>query len=272
MLYRSLLCFLGLLLVLGACADSLFYWPDDHVYAPPQAFHPNVEEVWFNAPSGPRLHAWWLPSLRPAERTIGTVVYCHGNNANISLHARFVNWLPERGFNVLVFDYRGYGRSEGSVSREGTVEDAVAAIDFAEARDPGRVVVFGHSLGGAIGIVATARRPAVRGIVAESTFPTYREIAARKVGLLGFLAWVIISSGCDPQSSLDALPPRPLFVIHGTEDRIVPVWFGQALYDRAPEPKELLLIEGGGHATPWLALGEQFEQLLVEFFERCVRD
>ena len=154
--------------------DSWFYFPGAEIHGTPETYDLAVEEVTFAAPDGPDLHGWWVPAKGKAQ---GTIVYCHGNFANLTLHAKFVRWVPARGFNLLVFDYRGYGKSEGVVTRAGTVADAVAAIDLALRRDPKRTVVFGHSLGGAIGIVAASKRPQVRAIVVESTFPSYRAAA-----------------------------------------------------------------------------------------------
>lgn len=258
---------LALLFGLLACsADRLFYHPSSAVYATPAAYGlEGVEQVSFAAPDGPRLHGWWLAAVGEAR---GTVVYCHGNAANLTLHARYVAWLPTRGFDVLVFDYRGYGRSEGSVTRAGTVADAVAAIDFALARDPDRVVVFGHSLGGAVGLRAAAARPAVRGVVAESTFSNYREVAAATAPWLSWFVPLVISAGFDPDEVLSELPPAPLLVIHGERDHIVPVELGERLYERASEPKALWKIPEARHMSPWAlpSRREEFEQRLLQFF------
>ena len=261
---------LALVLVLGALAlrwwgDGIFYHPNAHVYGTPADYGLEVEEVWFQAPDGPRLHGWWMPAVGESR---GTVVYCHGNAANLTLHVRYVSWLPQRGYSVLVFDYRGYGRSGGSVTRAGTVQDAVAAIDVALARDPDRVIVFGHSLGGAVGLRAAADRSAVRGVIAMSTFSNYREIAREKASMFGWLAPVAISDGYDPDAVLERLSPAPLLVIHGERDDIVPLSFGRRLYQRASEPKELWTVSEVGHGSPWAlpACREEFERRFDAFF------
>ncbi len=243
--------------------DGWFYFPNQRVYAAPTDFGVDVEEVSFAAPGGPSLHGWWMKA--PGEPK-GTVVYCHGNAANVTLHAHYVEWLPKRGFSVLVFDYRGYGRSDGAPTRAGTVADAVAAIDLALARDPDHTVVFGHSLGGAIGVAAAAQRPAVRGVIAESTFSNYREIACSKAPLLAPLVPLFLTDGLDPDDALAALPPAPLLVVHGERDRIVPCAHGQRLFEQAHEPKELWLVPEVGHATPWRSRPEEFERRFESFF------
>jgi fermentation-respiration switch protein FrsA (DUF1100 family) len=248
--------------------DRFFYRPDATSHGTPASHGLDVLEVSFAAPGGPRLHGWLA---RAKGKSLGTVVYAHGNHANLTHHARFVAWLPARGYDLLLFDYRGYGKSEGTVSREGTVADTVAAIDFALARDPDRTFVFGHSLGGAVSIVAAARRP-VRAIAVESTFPSYREAARATSRLLGWLAPWIVSSGLDPIDSVAALAPRPLLVIHGTDDRITPPWLGQALFAAARQPKELWTVEGGAHGSPWVRRGAEFEERLLAFFASAGKD
>lgn len=247
--------------------DGLFYHPDAEVYGTPADYGPLVEEVSFAAPGGPRLHGWWMPA---AGQSLGTVVYCHGNAANLTRHARYVSWLPARGYSVLLFDYRGYGESAGTVTRAGTVADATAAIDFALSRDPERVVVFGHSLGGAVGLRAAADRPAVRGVIAESTFSNYRGIARAKTPWLSWLVPLVISAGYDPDAALHRLAPAPVLVIHGGRDPIVPIALGQQLYERASEPKELWVVPEAAHASPWTVRRDEFERRFEAFLVKAL--
>ena len=247
--------------------DSWFYFPNADVYSVPEDHDVRVEEVSFAAKGGPRLHGWWLEGTGESR---GTVVYCHGNHGNLTHHVEFVKWLPRRGFHVLIFDYRGFGKSAGSVERSGTVDDAVAAIDFALQRDAKRVVVFGHSLGGAIGIVAAAQRLAVRAVVAESTFPSYRAAARATAPALSWLVPLLVSAGSDPVDALPEIPPRPLLIVHGAEDDIAPVELAWELYRRAEQPKGIHIVEGASHATPWGAEGAKFEERIVEFFASAI--
>lgn len=254
-------------ILLRAFADDLFFYPNSTAYAAATDYDVAIEDVTFAAPDGPQLHGWWL-AAKGTQR--GTVVYCHGNAANVTLHTRNVAWLPKLGYAVLVFDYRGYGRSQGRASRAGTVADAVAAIDFALERDPDRTVVFGHSLGGAIGITATAQRQAVQAVVAESTFPSYRRIAGETAPLLAPFVPMFVSTGHDPIDALRGLPPRPLLVIHGEEDRIVPATLGRELYEAASEPKQLWLVPKVTHFSAWHSVPDEFEQRLDRFFRKAI--
>lgn len=271
----KLLLALGIVLALGVIflvllrtfADSLFYYPNNAPYATRDDFDVKITDVTFAAKDGPELHGWWLDAKGEHR---GTVVYCHGNAANLTLHTRNVAWLPRLGYAVLVFDYRGYGRSKGKVTRAGTVEDAVAAVDFALDRDPKRTVVFGHSLGGAVAITATARRKAVRAVIAESTFPSYRRIAGASAPPLAPFVGLFVANGSDPVDVLDQLPPRPLLVIHGEEDDIVPVHLGRELFEAAHEPKQLWTVPKATHYSPWHTVPAEFERRVDRFFRDAI--
>lgn len=259
-----------LLALLVMNGDRLFYFPSARTFANPAEFGlAPPEEPPLAAPGGPALHAFWFDAASGAPAR-GTVVYCHGNSHNMTHHLRFVAWLPKRGYNLLAFDYRGYGKSEGDVTREGTIADTLAALDFALARDPERTVVFGHSLGGAVAIVATAERPAVRAIAVECAFPSYRKVARSALPFLAPLIPLGVSKAFDPEDALERLPPRPLLVIHGTDDRTVPFRLGRELFDLASEPKRFHEEKGGDHFSPWVREGAAFETMLTEFFEEAI--
>ncbi len=268
---RPCVLLLGFVLVLGGCSiDGLFYYPRHTLDVTPASYGLTFEEVRFRAADGTKLHGWWSPAVGGSQPK-GTVVFCHGNYGNISNHLGSVAWLPGRGFNLLLFDYRGYGQSDGEVSRAGTVADTIGAIDFALARDTEHTVVFGHSLGGAVAIPAVAARPQVKAIAVEATFPSYRAAACAVAPAFGWLMRWLVSDGFEPEDAVAGLPPRPLLVIHGTHDHIVPFHLGKRLYDLAPEPKTLYPAKGGRHVTPWVYEGERFEAMLCGFFEAALK-
>jgi uncharacterized protein len=255
--------------------DALFYHPSRSVFGYPETYDLSYDSVSFGTDDGPRLHGWFFPARGVAR---GTLVHCHGNGGNITGHFETVRWLPDEGWNVFCFDYRGYGRSLGRPSRQGTIDDAHSALDYVRSRsdvDPNRVVVFGQSLGGAIGIVVAARSPWVRGIAVEGAFSNYRteaEFVAKQNIFMrpvsGWLTQMVISDGLDPITVVGDIAPRPSFFICGTDDKIVDYRQTVALYEAAGEPKELWVIEGGGHTQ---ATAEQEgRQKLAAFFKSCV--
>ena len=160
---------------LGSC-DAVFFQPNSRFYHEPPQFGLRFEGVRFSSADGTQLHAWFLPGSAPVR---GTIVFFHGNAANISNHLYAVRWLPPAGYSVLLFDYRGYGESEGFPDRASAIADGVAAIRYARGRtdvDPRRLVVYGQSLGAALAMsaLAEAGTEGVRALVAESAFRSYR--------------------------------------------------------------------------------------------------
>jgi fermentation-respiration switch protein FrsA (DUF1100 family) len=212
------------LVPVGCKLDSFFYHPDRLTYFSPRDFGLTVENVCFHTPDGEKLHGWWIPATRPGP-ALGTIVHFHGNAANITNHIAVTYWLPSAGYNLLMFDYRGYGRSTGRPTRAGTVTDGLAAIDYALSRsdvDPQRLFAYGHSIGGVVAIVAAAERPQVRGVIAEQTFAQYRRLGARHLcnriflrPLADLIAWGVVSRGYDPEDAVAGLSPRPVLIIAG---------------------------------------------------------
>jgi uncharacterized protein len=257
--------------------DSFFYYPNARQYASPVEEGLRFESVNFSAENGPRLHGWFFPAEGDAR---GTVLHLHGNAGNITGHFLHTAWLPAEGWNVLCFDYRGYGQSDGKVTRAGTVADAHAALDYLLKRpdvDPQRVVVFGQSLGAAIGVVLTAERQEIRGLAIDGCFDSYRHIVAwhvRRNPLLMAIAWwypaTFVPRAYDPINYVARISPRPLFIMQGTADCIVNPAMAQRLYDAAKEPKELWMVEGMDHYGAMQDLPEESHPRLLEFFEQCV--
>jgi uncharacterized protein len=255
LLIRALPILAGLALALGGCTGLIFQ-PMRELVLTPDQIGLDYREVEFEAADGVRLHGWYLPARAPRR---GSILFAHGNAQNISTHIASVGWLPARGFEVLLFDYRGYGRSEGSPSLAGLHLDFEAALETLLARpgiDPDRVVVFGQSLGGSLAITALAalpRRQQVRALIVEGAFTSYRLLATEK--LAGFwLTWpfqvplgLTIDDGYRPVDVIGELAPMPLLIVHGEEDWVVPPNHAIALYEAARPPKTLWLIPGAGH-------------------------
>lgn len=257
--------------------DGFFYYPNQHVYGSPEELGLAHESVWFSAPGGPLLDGWFFPAC---GRACGTVLHLHGNAGNMTGHFQHVAWLPAVGWNVLCFDYRGYGQSRGTVSREGTVDDAHAALDYLLSRpdvDSDRIVAFGQSLGGAIGIVLAAERPEVCGLATDGAFDSYRQIASWHIHqnpLLMCVAWwvppVLMSNGHDPIHCIGRIAPRPVLIMHGAADAVVPVNMAHALYAAAAEPKELWIVDGADHYDALRDRADEAQARLLAFFDRCV--
>lgn len=215
--------------------DALTFFPTPHDEPPP----PAVVERWLTAADGVRIHAWHAVAGQDAP----TLVWSHGNAGNIAMRADVLSALRSRGLDVLAYDYRGYGKSEGTPSETGVYLDAAAAYDAlrADGVPPGRIVAFGESLGAAVSIELAVRRPCA-GLALVSPFTTLAEVARVHYGPLGYIA----GGRFDSLSRLPAID-APLLLAHGTEDSIVPLSLGERLFAASRGRKRFLRISGAGH-------------------------
>lgn len=208
-----------------------------------------LDEVWLDyTPSGGdpvRLHGLWLPQ---ADRAAPLMLYLHGARWNLASSAGRMRRMHALGYAVLGIDYRGFGRSTDALPSEDSAhEDAFAAWQWLGERRPGAPrVVYGHSLGSAIGVrLATEAPEAPAGVVLEGAFTSMPDLVSTfRYGWLpvGFL----ISQRFDSAARIGRLRSPAVFV-HGAADGLVPAELGRRLYERAPDPKRFVLVEGGSH-------------------------
>ncbi len=201
-----------------------------------------------------------------------TVLYFHGNDRNISNHLEQTQHLHQLGYNVLLADYRGYGKSGGGKPSETKVyEDAEAVWKYWikwRGGQPGKTFIYGHSLGGAIAINLALHHPEAAGLIVESTFTSMQAM-----GEINY-AYLPVSLLLNQRfESLKKMPQLklPVLIIHGTWDPRVPVEMARQLYAAAPEPKKLLLIEGGEHSDSGTIGWVQFRDTVSTFVRKYVR-
>lgn len=260
---RRLLILIALSLGLAGCSNVFFFPYRGHVQTPGQ-LGLKYEDVYFSAADGTRLHGWFLPAQ---DKAAGTILFLHGNAENVSTHIMSVRWLPERGFNMFLLDYRGYGASAGKPTLAGVQDDVDSALRMLIVRpdvDADRLVVFGQSLGGAVAIYNVARSPYrrhIRALVVESAFSSHRRITREKLSDFWLtwpfqypLSWTV-SDKYSPSRVVADISPIPLLIIHGDRDPIVPLHHGQSLFERAREPKQLWIVPGGGHIQAFQSQG-----------------
>jgi len=261
---------------LSGCASQFFFYPSKSLYGVPSALGQTFEDVWFKSLDGTELHGWWVKGEGEIQ---GTVLHCHGNAQNLSAHYAYVDWLPAAGYNVFVFDYRGYGWSKGKPSRSGAVKDTRAALREVLRRTETSgesVFVLGQSLGGAMALAALAResRDGVCGVAVDSAFSSYRGIVREKIALMPGvrylchpLSWMVILDRFQPRRSMGKLNGLPVLILHGTEDRVVPYHHAEKLFKAAHEPKYLVSIPDGRHTDALGSRRSQFANTLIEFFK-----
>ncbi len=257
---RRLFILLLLLPLLAGCTH-LFFQPNRQLVLKPENFGLAYEPVDFRSADGTALFGWFLRASGPAAAR-GTIVFLHGNAENISTHIASIAWLPAQGFNVFIFDYRGYGASGGSPSLPGAQQDIDATLRTVLARndiDRQRLIVYGQSLGGALAVYNVAHSPYrehIRALVVEAAFSSYTGIAREKMAA-NWLTWPLqwlpsmtVDNDYSPLAAIRQVSPIPLLLIHGDQDVIVPPHHGQLLFATASEPKQLWVVPGAGHLQP----------------------
>ncbi|HKF94080.1 MAG TPA: alpha/beta hydrolase [Gammaproteobacteria bacterium] len=252
----ALICAWGL----GACTGLLFH-PQRELQITPAALGLEYRTVSITTEDGVRLHAWYLPAQGEIQ---GSILYLHGNAENISTHIANVQWLPAAGYNVLLFDYRGYGDSEGVPTLAGAHLDARAALKrLLELPDSGKtpIIVFGQSLGGAIAISMLRRSPhacAVDALIVEGAPSGYRAIAREKLAST-WLTWPLqvplaftINDDFRPLEDIAQLKSMRKLIIGSTGDNVVPINHARALFTAAAKPKTLWEVQDLPHAATFM--------------------
>lgn len=246
------------------------YHPRPYDAGPEWKLPPNAEDVWISNAAGERLHGWLIHAeTRPP---LLTVLYCHGNGGIVPDLAAFGAKYAKRGFDTLVFDYRGYGRSEGALTDEwGLYADAEAAYDFLvkeRSVKPEQLVVHGQSLGTTVAIDLTARRPAAA-LIVESGLSSASDMG--RVVFPWLPVWLhFLGKNRFESARKIANVKCPVLITHGTADPVIPATQARTLYAAAHEPKQLLIVPGGDHNLFGRA-GAEYDKQVTNFVLRAVK-
>lgn len=284
--------YFGILLVLMA-NETLLVYPGSRYPRgnwAPVGF--NFEEVDFRSDDGTRLVGWYLPppsigggivadvveqetqegddgqeNHEPAEQPVQTILLCHGNAENVAQSAAYIGEMLRRTLNaeLFVFDYRGFGKSEGVPAERGVLEDSEAAYEWLKTKSgksPSEIILVGHSIGGGPAVHLASKHGA-KLLVLQRTFNALTEPAANQY------PWLPIRYVMRNQfRSIDWIKDYsgPVFQSHGTADRLIPIHMGRELFDTAPtKAKQFFSVEGMGHLDP---LPENYWEQLSQFVER----
>ncbi|NTV29564.1 MAG: alpha/beta hydrolase [Candidatus Omnitrophica bacterium] len=231
--------FLAFFLFVRYLEKTALFYPSQDMHASPADAGLAFEDVWFRAEDGVKLHGWFIPG----DNARRNMLYFHGNAGNISDRVEKMAFFRSLGFNVFVFDYRGYGLSEGRPDETGIFRDGRAAFDHIASRaDVGRLptVLYGASVGGAVSIdVASLRRPAA--LITEATFTNAKDVARI---YYPFVPGFMISLKFESDRKITAIS-CPKLMLHSRTDEIIPYRLGRRLFEKAAEPKEFLEVRGG---------------------------
>ena len=257
---------------------------------PPSDYHREYENVTFVTKDGLTLAGWLIKPDRTGKN-MPSIIICHGLGANRSDFTDLAVFLAQRGYLVLMFDFRAHGDSEGSRTSLGYHEqkDVNAALQYLSMRpevDQGRIGIFGFSLGGSTAILAAAETRKFRAVVADSAFTSLKDQARQAITeyyhlpAFPFVAFSVLTyelyfqtkvNNIDPESVIGVIAPAPVLIIAGEGDDMIPAGNGRRLYQAAGEPKELWIIPVGSHGGTVAAAGHEYHMRVGAFFDRYLK-
>jgi fermentation-respiration switch protein FrsA (DUF1100 family) len=244
--------------------ERVIYYPDKSVERTPGDVGLLFDDIYFTSSDGVQLHGWFVP--HPKAKT--TLLWFHGNAGNISHRLDNIRLLHDRvRRNIFIFDYRGYGRSEGSASEEGTYRDGEGAVQHLLSRkdvDSKRIVFFGRSLGAAVA-AELATRSGCLALILESPFTSVGEMARAVFPLLPIGRF--LHTRYDVVEKVKRAR-APLLVLHGDRDDVIPYAHGKRVFEAAPEPKEFYTIHGAHHNDTYVVGGDPYFEVLKTFIQK----
>lgn len=242
LLIAAVLGYGGLLTLMYVFQRTLLYFPDPVHRLPAQSGLPKAQEVTFQSDDGERLLAWYVPA-RDGKKLL---LYFQGNAGGLDLRAERFTWLTADGTGLLALCYRGYGGSSGKPTEDGLIRDGRAAYDFAVAQTPAnRIVLFGESLGSGVAVALGAERK-IAGLILDAPFTATEDVGASAYPFVP-VRWLMKDTFHSDRRI--GRVTAPLLVLHGEQDNIVPIRFGEQLFELANEPKRMVRFPQGGHVN-----------------------
>jgi uncharacterized protein len=255
---------------------AMYFLQGRFIFAPAKAieetpanFGLKFNEVWLpistSSPKPDRIHGWWMPA---PSKTAKTLLYFHGNGVNIGANAEQAARFHDLGLSVFLFDYRGYGKSEGAFPSEKAVYvDARKAWDYLTQERkiaPENIVLYGHSLGGAIAINLATQQPNAGGLIVQSSFSSALKMAKRNWWTAIFPVNVLLNQRFDSIHKVSQIQ-IPVLYLHGTADTLVPSKMSQQLFEKTRSPKQLKLFPNAGHNDVAQVGGADYTQTVRNF-------
>ena len=254
---------------------KLVFMPTKEITTTPTEFNAKYEDVWIpvqTASGTENIHAWWMPNaeqekLKMDDRRV--LLYLHGNGRNVGANAKHANRLKGYGFSVLLIDYRGYGKSEGGFPSESSVyTDAQTAWDYLIQKGyrPEQILIYGHSLGGAVAIDLAVKNPQAKGMIVDGSFTSISDLATMDPKYRVFPIDLLIHQRFDSIAKVQSLK-TPVLYIHGTADEIIPPSMSESLYAATPSRKQLMLVANAGHNNTASTNEANYANAIKNFFD-----
>jgi uncharacterized protein len=234
--------------------ERMIYTPTAQHEKTPRSIGLNFEEVWLPVAQGGQIHGWWLPNPKAAH----SILYLHGIGLNIGSNLDQAKHLYDQGFSVLLIDYRGYGQSSGPFPAETRIYEDVEAAwkHLTQTRQikAQNIVLYGHSLGGAIAIELAKRHPDAKALIVQASFTSMYDMSMQRPHNRLLPVQLLLHERYNSIEKVETLKV-PVLYIHGLKDETIAHRMSQTLYEKSPEPKQLFLVLQGTHAN-----GDRFWQ------------
>lgn len=261
-------------------ADGMIYQPSRELASSPKDIGLDFSSFFIDSGVNGKLHSWLVKST--CQKTKGIVVYFHGTGNNIAGEFKYVAWLPNACYDVLTFDYRGYGlSSDKKPTPEKTIEDGIAALRYTKKLNYENVFIVGQSLGGAIAYTSAAQAMDVpiNKLVLDSTFGSYRRMANAMFQNVsnapkpvapgaGWLFSRFITERFSPNLFLNRTA-LPVLTFHGDADEVIPISEGQTFFNEIKNTsKKFVVVTGGKHVRTFIDFGRTYQDMVTDFFEK----
>lgn len=266
---------LSLLMLLTVGCSSLLYYPSNIKYFDPEKLNLKHEAVSFLDADNRRIQAWWFPATTKESK--GTFIFFHGNAENMTSHFYAMSWLPDSGYNYLIFDYPGYGISEGKPSPKDNVTSGIAAIEWVQKnKDQRPLIIYGQSMGGIVAVktfMMVKDKVPVKALISDGSFYSFKKIARYKMSLSWItwifqpLAYMVLSDEYATKGHFEEIPPVPFLMIHGQKDPVVEPHWSDEMYNLALEPKQLWRIPEATHGDVFWVADKKYRKQLLDYLD-----
>ena len=245
--------------------ESFIFFPVAEISATPRNYGLSFEDIYFKTEDGVTLNGWFV--AYPGAST--TLLWFHGNGGNIGHRSEHLKLLHDKlKIDIFIFDYRGYGKSAGKPSEEGTYKDGVAAMEYLRSRkgvESKKIVLFGQSLGAAVATEIAVRQPELA-LILEAPFTSIRDMA--RIAAPWLPIGSLLRTKYDNLEKIKKVQ-APIMVLHGDFDDVIPFDQGKRIFAAAPEPKEFYIIQGSRHNDTYIVGGEAYFKALKDFIEKA---
>lgn len=255
--------------------DFIFF-PSREIISTPQDYRCDYADVRIPLAEGGQLHGWWLATPPGSVSPFAghTLLYMHGNGGNVGANSEHACRLNKLGFAVLIFDYRGYGQSDpapgGKISEKTLYADAEAAWWYLledKKNPPSALVLYGHSLGGAVAVEMAQRHPDAGELIVQSTFSSMADMGNHDPVFRFFPIRLILDQKMESEEKLRGIL-MPMLVMHGEADSLIPYQMSQKLYAASASPrKQLFLVPRAGHENVAEMAGPEYGKKIAEFLD-----